>query len=490
MKRRDFLMAAAAGSLLTACAGQTPPLASTKKQKKQNFLFILVDDLGWRDLGCFGSPLYETPHIDRLASQGMRFTDAYAAAPVCSPTRVSIMTGKYPARLSTTHWFGAPQPEQVLQSEEWEHPMLPASYTDQLSRNEVTIAEALKGAGYRSFYAGKWHLGGKQHYPENQGFDANKGGWEKGHPSSYFSPYQNPKLKDGEDGEHLPERLARESVQFLEKNSKHPFLLFLSFYSVHLPLQGREDLIKKYEAKLADINFDEPDYSGEGAERTKRRQDNAVYAAMVEAMDEAVGRVLNTLDRLQLSDNTTICFISDNGGVSSSQHGVTTNAPLRAGKGWLYEGGIRVPMIVKAPGITAAGSTCSHPVLSTDFYPTMLELAGLPLDPEQHADAVSFLPLLLGESLPKDRPLFWHFPHYTAQGSFPGGAVRLGSYKLIQSFEDQHFELYNLRDDLEEQVDLIHEAPNYAEPMKEMLKKWQKDMNARFPSPLSKAALK
>lgn len=483
MNRRDFLATAALGTLLTSCAGRTPsPTAKTRKPK-QNFLFILVDDLGWRDLGCFGSTFYETPRIDQLAREGMRFTDAYAACPVCSPTRASIMTGKYPARMATTDWFGAPQPDNVQNHKTNDKPLLPAPYEEELSRDEITIAEALKMSGYNTFFTGKWHLGGKGYYPEDQGFEINRGGYEKGSPNSYFSPYKNPKLKDGPDGEHLPDRLARESVQFLEANGKHPFLLFLSFYSVHTPLQGREDLIEKYKAKAKQVAHNGPDFIPEGERQARQVQDHPVYGAMVEAMDQAVGTVLDGLSRLGLEENTTVFFMSDNGGLSTSEGSPTSNVPLRAGKGWLYEGGIREPMIVKWPGVTSPGSECHHPVTSTDFYPTMLEIAGLPPRPEQHKDAVSFAPLLQGETLPKDRPLFWHYPHYGNQGGSPGAAVRLGAYKLIEFFEDGHFELYNLQDDPGEQCDLFHDSPNYAEPMIEMLHAWQREVGARFPTP-------
>ncbi len=483
MNRRDFLTAAAAGALLTSCAGRIPPVASGKQRSKQNFVFILVDDLGWRDLGCFGSPFYETPRIDQLAREGMRFTDAYAACPVCSPTRASIMTGKYPARMATTDWFGAPQPETAHKHKTGTKPLLPASYEEQLSRDEITLAETLKMSGYNTFFAGKWHLGGKGHYPEDQGFEINRGGYEKGSPNSYFSPYKNPKLKDGPDGEHLPDRLARESVQFLEDTGNHPFLLYLSFYSVHTPLQGRKDLIEKYEAKAKQMTFDGPEFLPEGEHQARQIQNHAVFAAMVEAMDAAVGTVLDALKRLGLDGNTSVFFMADNGGLSTAEGAPTSNVPLRAGKGWLYEGGIRVPMIAKWPGVTAPGSECCHPVTSADFYPTMLEMAGLAPRPEQHVDAVSFAPLLRGEPLPKDRPIFWHYPHYGNQGAFPGAAVRLGHHKLIEFFEDGRRELYNLQEDLGERHDLYEEMPNYAETLTELLHGWQKEVGARFPTP-------
>ena len=478
MNRRDFMRATAVTALMT---GMRPVWADG--DEKLNFVFILIDDLGWRDLGCFGSSFYETPNLDRLASEGMRFTQAYAACPVCSPTRVSIMTGKYPARLATTDWFGAPQPENAHKHPTGKNKLLPAPYEDKMPLEEVTLAEAFKEAGYRTFFAGKWHMGGEGYYPEDQGFEINKGGCDKGSPPSYFSPYKNPKLSDGPDGEHLPERLSQECVRFMESEKDNPFLLYLSMYSVHTPLQGREDLIKKYEAKAKQMKQEGPEFIPEGKFQARQVQNHAVYAAMVEAMDQAVGNVLHALDRLGLAKNTAVFFMSDNGGLSTREGSPTSNVPLRAGKGWLYEGGIREPMIVKWPGVTAPGSVCSHPVISTDFYPTMLEMATLDSKPDQHCDGVSFALLLKGNDMTEDRPIFWHYPHYGNQGAFPGAAVRLGDYKLIEFFEDGHTELYNITDDLSEKNNLIEKIPDKAMELQQILHDWQQSVNARFPSP-------
>ncbi len=481
MTRRGFLGALAGAALW-------PVAARSADARPLNFVFILADDLGWRDLGCCGSAFYETPNLDRLAREGMRFTQAYAACPVCSPTRVSIMTGKYPVRLATTDWFGAPQPETVGAHKTRNKPLLPAPYEEQLPLEEVTIAESLKSAGYNTFFAGKWHLGGVGRYPEDQGFDVNKGGWEKGSPRSYFSPYENPKLSDGPEGEHLPARLAAESTAFLEENGAKPFLLFLSFYSPHTPLQARSDLLRKYEEKASQTGFDGPEFIPEGDHQARQVQRHPVYAAMVEAMDEAVGSVLDAVDRLDLAEHTAIIFMSDNGGLSTSEGAPTSNVPLRAGKGWLYEGGIRTPMLVKWPGMIHPGSECAHPVISADFYPSMLEMAGLPLRPNQHQDGRSFAPLLRGESLTDDRPLFWHYPHYGNQGAFPGAAVRLGAYKLIAFFEDGRHELYNIEDDLGEQRNLVETMPEKAAELRSMLHAWQREVGARFPTPNPNAA--
>ncbi len=395
--------------------------------KRPNFLFILVDDLGWRDLGCFGSTFYETPNIDRLAAQGVRFTDAYAACPVCSPTRASIMTGKYPARMATTDWFGAPQPEEARKHHTKNKPLLPAPYEEQLSLKEVTLAETLREEGYRTFFAGKWHLGGEGFFPEDQGFDVNKGGHHRGSPpGGYFAPYKNPKLDNGPEGEHLPSRLAAETTRFIEENREGPFLAYLSFYSVHTPLQSRKDLKAKYAAKAKAQEKDAPTWGQEGERKVRLLQDHAVYGGMVEAMDTAVGKVLDALDASGAADNTVVFFMSDNGGLSTSEGHPTSNLPLRAGKGWLYEGGIREPMIVKWPGVAQAGSTCSEPVTSTDFYPTILDMAGLAPRPEQHADGASLTPLLRDKGKPERDALYWHYPHYGNQGGSPGAAIRAG----------------------------------------------------------------
>lgn len=478
--RRNFLKAAGLGA-----AGVLAPALTARavSGKKLNVLFMLADDLGWMDLGCYGSSFYETPNLDRLAREGVRFTEAYAACPVCSPTRLSIMTGKYPARLAATDWFGAPQPENAHKHPTGTKPLLPAPYEERMPLEEFTMAEAFREAGYRTFFAGKWHLGGGGYSPEDQGFDINKGGFDKGSPPSYFSPYKNPKLEDGPEGEHLPARLARESVEFMARAGGDPFLLYLSFYSVHTPLQGRPDLVKKYEEKAARLKVGGPEFLPEGDRMARQVQNHAVFAAMVEAMDQAVGDVLDGLDRLGLAENTAVVFMSDNGGLSTSEGAPTSNVPLRAGKGWLYEGGVREPMLVKWPGHARPGAVCEQYVTSTDFYPTLLEMAGLPPRPEQHLDGVSFAPLLLGDAAPERGPVYWHYPHYGNQGAFPGAAVRLGDYKLIEFFEDNHAELYNLRRDLGEKKNLAEAMPEKAAELRALLHAWQKETGARFPAP-------
>ena len=482
MNRRDFLKTAGAAAAGLGVLGMSNPLP----KKKTNFLFILVDDLGWTDLGCFGSSFYETPHLDQLRKESMKFTAAYAACPVCSPTRASIMAGKYPARMDTTDYFGAVQPENVGPRWLKNRPLLPARYLPQLPLEEVTIAEALKEAGYQTFFAGKWHLGDTdQYWPKHQGFDVNKGGWSAGGPygpGKYFVPYGNPRLEDGPKGEHLPDRLSDETVKFIQQNKDKPFLAYLSFYSVHTPLIARDDLEKKYEQKKDALGLEDK-WGQEPPRKVRLVQCHPVYAGMVEAMDAACGKVLNALKELGLDDDTVVIFMSDNGGLSTSEGHPTSNLPLRAGKGWLYEGGIREPVMVKWPGVVKPGSVCDTPVISTDFYPTMLEMAGLPPKPEQHVDGVSWVPLLKGRTL-DPRPLFWHYPHYGNQGGTPGAAIREGDWKLIQFFEPgKDVELYNLKDDIGEKNNLAKQMPQKARELHRKLRQWQFEVDAKFPTP-------
>jgi arylsulfatase A-like enzyme len=478
LTRRRFLQV---GGAVAACALQGTYAASAAKPNHVNILFILVDDLGWSDTGCYGSTFYETPHIDQLAADGMRFTDAYAACPVCSPTRSSIMTGKYPARTGNTEWFGGAQPGPTYRN----YTILqPAAYKDVMDLREKTIAETMKDNGYVTFFAGKWHLGRKGFWPENQGFDINKGGHSKGHPynkkgKSYFSPYNNPRLKNGPPGEHLPDRLASETATFIEANKDKLFLAYLSFYSVHGPFMSREDLRQKYENKKKP----DAEWGEEGIHKVRLNHTHAIYAGMIEAMDLAIGKVLNKLSELGLDKNTAVIFMSDNGGVSTGP-APTSNIPLRAGKGWLYEGGIREPLIIKAPDVTKAGTECCVPVISTDFYPTILELAGISTEPQQHMDGVSLVPLLKGSDALQRKAIYWHYPHYSGGlGGRPSAAVRAGDWKLIEFFEDHHVELYNLKEDVGEKMNLAQAKPEKAKEMRDMLKAWQKQVGARFPTP-------
>jgi len=473
--RRNFLKWLAAG----AAAAVLPGAVRSAPRRKPNFLFFLVDDLGWKDLGCYGSTFHDTPNLDKLAASGMRFTDAYAACPVCSPTRASIVTGKHPARLGITDWIPGQRPKN--------RKLLAPPIHNQLALKEVTIAEVLKEAGYRTFFAGKWHLGGEGFFPEQQGFDINKGGHHRGSPpGGYYAPYKNPKLKDGPEGEYLTDRLAAESVRFLQTHGKEPFLLYLSFYTVHTPIQACKRHLEAYKKKAEALPpLKGPDQTKERNGWTKVRQDNPAYASMVRAMDENVGRVLDAINRLGLADDTVVIFMSDNGGLSTLRRRgyPTSNLPLRAGKGWCYEGGIREPMIIRAPGVTRPGSTCGVPVTSTDFYPTMLELAGLPARPNQHADGLSLVRLLKGgKTLPRDA-IYWHYPHYHGSTWAPGAAVRAGDWKLIEFYEEETVELYNLATDIGERRDLAQQMPQRRDELLGLLHAWQKRVGAKMPRP-------
>ncbi|HET8828056.1 MAG TPA: sulfatase [Pelobium sp.] len=458
------------------------PSIAQESFKKPNIIFFLVDDLGWTDTEPYGSKFYETPNIKKLAQEGMLFTQAYAANPVCSPTRASILSGKYPSSIQATNWFGAPQPDEELANLKTKatNPLLSAAYQEHLPLKEITLAEALKKGGYKTFFAGKWHLGETEEFwPEHQGFDINKGGYSSGSPKSYFSPYKNPRLSDGPIGEHLPDRLATETNQFIEAHAKGPFFAVLSFYSVHNPLAGRKDLVEKYEAKRKTLGLDD-EFGLEGKFKVRTNQSHATYAAVIEGMDLAVGKVLQKLKELNLEDNTIIVFFSDNGGLAINEGTPTSNLPLRAGKGWLYEGGIREPLIMKWPQVIKAGSKTQTPVISNDFYATFLAAAKLPLMPKQHTGSTNLLPLLKGEDL-KERALFWHYPHYSNQGGSPGSAIRKGDWKLIIWYESGKEELFNLKHDIGEQNNLLSKKPKIAKSLGKELSKWLKKEKALFP---------
>jgi arylsulfatase A-like enzyme len=350
---------------------------------------------------------------------------------------------------------------------------------------EVTIAEALKEQGYATFYAGKWHLGPTEEFwPENQGYDVNAGGFKAGGPyggKKYFSPYGNPRLSDGPDGEHLPDRLATDTCKFMEANKGKPFFAMLSFYSVHTPLIGRPDLVAKYKKKAAKINgqefSDEEQVLGKKPRKVRILQKHAVYAAMVEAMDQAVGKVMKKVKELGLEDEVVICFTSDNGGLSTSEGSPTSNLPLRGGKGWIYEGGIREPFIVKWPGVTKPGETSAVPVMSTDFFPTFVKAAGGTV--KGKIDGVDLLPLLKGGELEREA-LYWHYPHYSNQGGFPGGAIRVGNWKLVERYEDGRVHLFNLKDDIGELNDVKGKHVARAKEMRAKLHAWYGEVDANF----------
>ncbi|MGY8768273.1 MAG: sulfatase [Pirellulales bacterium] len=445
---------------------------------KPNFVFFLVDDLGYMDIGANNpNTFYETPNIDRLANSGMRFTNGYAANPVCSPTRLSIMSGKYPTRFDATNFFSGTRSGKFA----------PAPLQSSLPLEEITLAEALKPLGYKTYFAGKWHLGPETHWPEHQGFDVNIGGHARGAPVApgrYFSPYGNPRLKDGPKGEHLTDRLADETCKFIEENKDQPFLAYLSFYSVHTPLMGKKDLIAKYQARADKITgeefADEEQVLPGGKERKVRIvQKHAVYAAMMETMDAAIGKVIKKIHDVNVADKTVVFFMSDNGGLSTSEGSPTSNLPLRGGKGWLYEGGIREPWIIHWPGVTKPGSVEDTPVISNDFFPTILDIAGIPVKSGQ-VDGVSLVSLLKQSSSLSDRLLYWHYPHYSNQGGIPGGAVRDGDWKLIERYEDGSVNLYNLKEDIGERNDVAAKHTDRANRMRTQLHNWYKEVDAKF----------
>lgn len=530
LNRRTFLAksgAMACSAVMGGCVfGQTRNTANKKLESelkagaKPNIVFFLVDDLGWRDVGCYGSNFYETRNIDRLAEEGVRFTQAYAACHVCSPTRASIMTGKYPARLHLTDWLPGRKnfPFQAFKN---------AEINQHLPFGEITLAEVLKANGYRTAIFGKWHLGENPSGPLEHGFDLQVPKWNKGWPKSgYHAPFQMEGLKDSK-GDYLTDRLTDEALNFIERNKDQPFFLYLSHFAVHDPIQGRPDLVRKYRSKLAKIKhpkgpdfvlegnpdqvsplsrekltdlIEQPQYRGyqvlpQRTVKIKQKQDNVQFAAMVEAMDESLGRVVDKLKATGLIDNTIVIFFSDNGGMSAANFGnpkrqvdasrldeafSTSNLPLRGGKGWLYEGGIRVPMIVKWLGHGNKGTVCEKPVISTDFYPTILEMAGLPAMPDQHMDGVSFTAALKGE--PFDRKaIYWHFPHYSNHGmQSPGGAIRLGDYKLLEYFENNKVQLFNLKADPGEQNDLARSQSEKASELLKMLHVWRQEVAAQM----------
>ncbi len=447
MLRRTFLAGLAGGAL--AARGATS--AGT------NFLFILADDFGWRDLGCYGNPFFATPNIDRLAREGARFADAYAACPVCSPTRASILTGRYPVRTGVTDWIpGRPSSEKG--------PLTTPRTSTELKLEETTIAEQLKPAGYRSASVGKWHLGSKGFWPTDQGFDENIGGNQSGSPPQsprpYFGPFELPNLKAAE-GEFLTEKLTQAAVEYVERNKSRPFFLYLSHYTVHIPLGARDADIARHSDKAQD------------------RYD-PVYAAMVESLDEGVGKVLAAIEAAGVTNRTMVIFFSDNGGLryeGQAKKPVTDNWPLRAGKGHLYEGGIREPLIIRYPAVVKPGIVIDVPVSSVDFYPTICDAAGIP---SGKVDGVSLMPLLRGGSL-RPRALFWHYPHYSNQGGEPGGAVREGDWKLIEFYTDGRKELYNLRADLSEAHNLVLKEPAATARLVAKLEEWRRETGAIMP---------
>ena len=437
------------------------PAGLSTAPPRPNVILIVLDDFGWADLGCYGDTYHETPNLDRLARRGMRFTDAYAACPVCSPSRAAILTGRYPARLGLTDWIPGrtDRPSQRL---------LRPTNLQQLPLDEITLAEALRPAGYTSANIGKWHLGGPAFWPEHQGFAVNVGGTATGSPPGGYFRFNTPSLKARSDDEYLTDRLTDEALAFVRASRDRPFFLYLPHYAVHIPLQAKADLLAKY--------------SGKPATGPRR---NALYAAMIESVDRGVGRLLAELDALGIADRTAIVFTSDNGGLSVREGPntpATSNAPLRAGKGYLYEGGIRVPLIVDWPGVTRPGSASSAPVSGQDLFPTILAMAGVAPPADRPIDGVSLVPILRAGTIERDA-LYWHYPHYSNQGGRPGGAIRRGDLKLIESYEVGRVELFDLKVDPGESRDLAPKRPDDARRLREALAAWRTAVGARMPTP-------
>lgn len=495
-----------------------------KHPKLPNIVFFLLDDLGWTDLGCYGSKIYETPNIDHFAGESVRFTSAYAAGHVSSPTRASILTGKYPAALKLTDWLPGRRdfPFQKL---------LNARINQFLPFEEITIAEALKEQGYITAIIGKWHLGEDPSSPAAHGFDIQVPRWAKGWPNAgYHFPFKLDGIS-GTEGDYLTDRLTDEALRFIEIHTSQPFFLILSHFAVHDPIEGRPDLVEKYNNKLSllppptgppfilegnpdgpspiSINnrydlLNSPDFSGYSQlpgnlVKIKQHQDNPQFAAMVESIDESLGRVLLKLKELELEKNTIVIFVSDNGGMAAANFFdpgrvikedeldkafATSNLPLRGAKGWLYEGGIRVPMIIKWPQHGKKGLVCDVPVISPDFFPTIIEMIGVKVPSEQIVNGQSLVPLLKGKNKLKRDAIYWHFPHYSNHGmQSPGGAIRCGDLKLIEYFENNTVQLFNLKDDLSELADIASSNPEVVSELLEKLRRWRSDIKAHMMLP-------
>ncbi len=464
-------------------------------KRPPNIVVILADDLGWADLSSYGSTFYETPRLDQLATEGIRFTKSYASCPVCSPTRASMMTGKYPVKTGVTDWIRGRQENGKAMP--FEKLIAPAT-AYQLALEENTIAEYAAAQGYKTFFAGKWHLGEEEKYwPGAQGFQVNKGGWSKGSPSGrindstggYFTPYANPMLSDGPKGEYLTDRLTDESLSFIASNKQNPFFLFYALYAVHNPLQAPKALIKKYEAKQQQAaikpgaRFAKDGDWMQYEKGWKRRlvQDNPVYAAMLENMDWNIGRLLDALKQAGVDDNTLVIFTSDNGGLSTAEGSPTVNGPLRAGKGWLYEGGVRVPLIMYWKGKITGGTVADITVSTVDMFPTIATAINERYKKDSSIDGENIFQMLAGPAKYKNRQLFWHYPHYSNQGGKPGSAIREGNYKLIYNYDDGSTELYNTANDIAEKNNIADANKKITNRLKQELFKWLQKTNALLP---------
>ena len=446
----------------------------SNEDMKPNVIFILVDDLGWNDLGYTGSKFYESPNIDTLSNYSFQFTNAYSASPVCSPTRASIMTGKHPSRVNITDWIPGNDPK--------DKPLLGPKDLDGLPHEEITIAEELKSSGYNTFYIGKWHLGSEGSYPEDHGFDINIGGFEKGSPmGGYYSPYKNPKLSDGPEGEYLTDRLTNEALGLINnRDARKPFALFLSFYNVHTPIQANLEHVDYFKEKLSKMNDNIVRTRGEGEALTRLNQTDAEYASMVYAVDKNLGKLFKTLKDNDLYENSLIIFTSDNGGLSTLRRVAPTSVyPLRAGKGWLYEGGIKIPQLIKLPG-NIEKEIVDDITVSYDIFPTILDVAGI--RNENEIDGISLIPRLLEKSKIDRENIYWHFPHYHGSLWKPGSAIRSGDWKLIFDYESNEAKLFDLKEDPSELNDISNLFNEEKDRLIIELEKMKKETNANFVS--------
>ena len=446
-----FILLAFSGAVYSDDAAPTPA--------KPNVILILADDLGWTDLGCYGSDLYQSPHLDRLAADGMRFTANYSACTVCSPTRAALLTGKYPGRLHITDWIPGMPPGNPR--------LIVPDFTKHLPLEEITLAEVLRNAGYATASIGKWHLGEKEFFPEHHGFDLNIAGNDAPQPKpGYFAPYDIDTIEQGPPGEYITDRLGSEAVKFIETNAERPFFLYLPHFAVHLPVQAKKKDIQRFAAMV----------------KPELRHQNAAYAAMIASMDATVGQIRETLDEKGIADRTTIIFTSDNGGRVPT----TSNAPLRVGKGSAYEGGVRVPLVVYAPGSTKPGSTSDVPVITVDLFPTILDLLGSTAPVGVAVDGVSLVPLLRQTGALTERSLFWHYPHYQHYqqgGATPYSAIRRGDFRLIEYLADSSVELYNVAKDVGEEQNLAATMPEKANELREELHAWRESVKVQMPTP-------
>jgi arylsulfatase A len=433
--------------------------AAADEAQPLNVVLIVADDLGWTDLSCYGSDLYQSPHLDRLVRDGVRFTENYSACTVCSPSRAALLTGKYPARLRVTDWIPGLPPS---------NPKLTVpDFTKHLPLEERTLAEVLHDAGYATASIGKWHLGGPDYYPEKHGFDLNVAGTDQPQPRpGYFAPYAIDTIEQGPKGEYITDRLGVEAMKFIRSTADRPFFLYMPQFAVHLPVQAKKKLIAKYQERVRD----------------GMTHANAAYAAMIDSMDQSVGQIRETLDELRIAKRTVIIFTSDNGGRIPT----SSNAPLRAGKGSCYEGGVRAPLIVYWPGVTPAGLEIDTPVISTDIFSTILEMTGQTIENETSLDGVSLALLLRDEGTIEKRDLFWHYPHYQhyqLEGTTPYGAVRRGDWKLIEFYDGAPVELYNLREDASERHNLASSEPERVKELHGALHAWLIAVGAQMPTP-------